>query len=201
MCGVTHPPENEAETRPPDLAPLTTERRHGDARRAWSEPFLRYAYAVVEDDAYAGMPCTTDDNGKLDWIIPSGRAPGSKNWDGNSRRREWWSARARDLGMPTEGKWISGVAKRIHPWRWKPCQTCGRWMRTTYSYPGARTIAQLNERLPVEDQLEYSDFLDIYEVIDHLIQALGSEGATGALAGVFPELGAIGDLASIRHQG
>jgi Alw26I/Eco31I/Esp3I family type II restriction endonuclease len=180
--------ENEAQTSPPDLVPLTSERRHGDARRAWSEPFLRYAYAIVQHDAYQGMPCTTDESGKLDWTIPSNRSPGSKNWDGNARRREWWAAKARELGMATDGKWISRVAKRIHPWGWKPCQTCGRWMRIAYSYPTTRTIDHLNERLPAQEQLEYSDFLDIYEVIDHVVEALGLERAADVLADVFPEL-------------
>jgi Alw26I/Eco31I/Esp3I family type II restriction endonuclease len=180
--------ESGAQTGPPYLPPLAFERRHGDGRRAWSEPFLRYAYAIAEHDAYRGMPCTTDENGKLDWIIPSNRSPGSKNWDGNARRREWWASKAHELGIATEGKWISGVAKRIHPWGWKPCQTCGRWMRIAYSYPTTRTIDRLNERLPVQEQLEYADFLDIYEVIDHVVQALGSEQATAAMVAVFPEL-------------
>jgi Alw26I/Eco31I/Esp3I family type II restriction endonuclease len=185
-------PKDEAKSRPPDLAPLLSEPRHGDARRVWSESFLRYAYAVVEHDAYRGMPCTTDPTGKVDWTIPSNRSPGSKNWNGNARRRKWWAAKAKVLGMSSEGRWISDVAKRIHPWGWKPCQTCGRWMRISYSYPRARTIDQLNERLPVQDQLEFSVFLDIYEVIDHLVQALGSERATGVLSDVFPEFEATG---------
>lgn len=188
---MTPPPRpDEPNTRPPKLPELSAQRRHGDARRAWSDPFLRYAYAIVAHDAYEGMPSTTDQDGKVDWTIPSNRPPGSKNSDGNARRREWWAARARLLGLEIEGKWISRLAKQIHPWGWKPCQTCGRWMRITYSYPRARTIDQLNQHLAEAEQLEYADFLDIYEVIDHLVQALGTNAAALALATVFPELGA-----------
>jgi len=90
---------------------------------------MDYAYVLVDEPAYAGMPCTRDAEGKLDWTIPTNRAPGSKNWDGNTRRKAWWEGKATSLGIPVEGKWISRVAKQIHPWGWKPCQTCGRWMR------------------------------------------------------------------------
>jgi Alw26I/Eco31I/Esp3I family type II restriction endonuclease len=181
--------ESEIETRPPELPPLALERRHGDARRQWSEPFLRYAYAIVAQDAYLGMPCALDSEGKVDWTIPSNRAPGSKNWDGRPRRHAWWAAKAREVGVPTEDHWISKVARRIHPWGWKPCQTCGRWMRISYSYPAARTVHRLNQHLPAEDKLEHSDFLDVYEVTDHLAQSLGIEQAGRAMTDVFPELG------------
>ncbi len=181
--------QSEVETRPPDLRPLPSDHRHGDARRRWSEPFLRYAYAIVVDDAYKGMPCALDTEGKVDWTIPSNRAPGSKNWDGRQRRYAWWAAKARERSIPTEGHWISKVARIIHPWGWKPCQTCGRWMRISYSYPAARTVHRLNRHLPDEEQVDHSDFLDIYEVIDHLVQALGLEHSGRIMVDVFPELG------------
>lgn len=155
---------------------------------------MRYAYAIVAHGAYEGMPCTTDSEGKVDWTIPSNRVPGSKNWDGNQRRRAWWAAKAEELGVPTEDHWISKVARTIHPWGWKPCQTCGRWMRISYSYPAARTIGRLNQHLPAEEQLEHSDFLDVYEVVDHLVQALGLERACRVMAEVFPGLGATDGL-------
>jgi Alw26I/Eco31I/Esp3I family type II restriction endonuclease len=186
-------------SRPPDLQ-TGVAHTHGDKRRAWSESFLRYAYAIVQDPAYRDMPCTTDADGKLDWIIPSNRRPGSKNWDGNDRRRKWWAERARAIGVPTEGKWISRVAKTIHPWGWKPCQPCGRWMRISYSYPTSRTVNKLNEHLPPDERLEFEDFLDIYEVIDHLSQVLGLEGAIRTLRDVFPALGAIGVIDSSALQ-
>lgn len=192
----------EAYRKPPRLAALSTERRHGDERRAWSKAFLGYAYALVEQPAYERMPCTRDDEGKLDWTIPSNRTPGSKNWDGNAQRKRWWEAKARELGIAVQGKWISQVAKRIHPWGWKPCQTCGRWMRLTYSYPTPKMEAALNTWLPEDEQLDVADYLDIYEVAEHLVGVLGQTEAVKALSAALPPLqgAAPADLAELQRE-
>jgi Alw26I/Eco31I/Esp3I family type II restriction endonuclease len=192
----------DAYRKPPHLPALDAVRRHGDQRRAWSKAFLEYAYTLVEQHAYFGMPCTRDDEGKLDWTIPTGRSPGSKNWDGNVRRRAWWEAKARGLGIPIEGKWISQAAKRIHPWGWKPCQTCGRWMRLSYAYPSWRTVAALNRWLPEDEQLDFGDFLDIYEVAEHLVGILGPRDAARALASTLPPLAGVfpADLADLQRE-
>ena len=192
----------DAYRKPPRLAPLGAERRHGGERRAWSKAFLEYAYALVDDPAYAGMPSTRDDDGKLDWTIPSNRTPGSKNWDGNARRKEWWEAKARAIGVPIEGKWISRAARRIHPWGWKPCQTCGRWMRLSYAYPSARTVAALSRWLPADEELDVADYLDIYEVAEHLVDVLGLADACRALSAALPPLGGgvPVDLAQLQRE-
>lgn len=192
----------EADRKPPRLAPPPAEHRHGDERRAWSRAFLEYAYALVDEPAYAGMPATRDARGKLDWIIPSNRSPGSKNWDGNARRRAWWEAKAREIGIPVDGKWISQVAKAIHPWGWKPCQTCGRWMRLSYSYPTPKTAAALNRWLPDDEQLEVADYLDVYEVAEHLVDVLGQAEAVRALESTLPTLrgAAPSSLATLQHE-
>jgi Alw26I/Eco31I/Esp3I family type II restriction endonuclease len=192
----------EAYRKPPHLPRLKAERQHGDERRAWSKAFLEYAYTLVEEPAYRGMPCTRDSEGKLDWTIPSNRSPGSKNWDGNAQRRAWWATKALEVGIPVEGKWISQVAKSIHPWGWKPCQTCGRWMRLSYSYPTAKTVAALNQRLSAGEQLEVSDYLDIYEVAEHFVDALGQMDAVKALTSALPSLRgtAPADLAALQRE-
>ncbi len=190
----------DAERRPPELATPATPHRHGDERRAWSDAFVAYAYAIVADPAYADMPCTVDDRGKVDWTIPSYRAPGAKNWDGNRQRKAWWEERAGSIGVPVEGKWISQVAKRIHPWGWKPCQTCGRWMRIGYAYPTARTLAKLNAHLPETEQLEFADLLDVYEVAEHLADTIGEDGAALALQQSLPGLGNAQGLSLVELQ-
>jgi Alw26I/Eco31I/Esp3I family type II restriction endonuclease len=179
----------EAYRKPPRLPPPAAEHRHGDDRRIWSKAFLAYAYALVEKPPYDGMPATRADRSKLDWTIPSNRSPGSKNWDGNKRRKAWWEAKAREIGIPVEGRWISQVAKTIHPWGWKPCQTCGRWMRLSYAYPTPKTITSLNQWLPAVEQLEVSNYLDVYEVAEHLVEIVGALDAAQALASAFPTLG------------
>ena len=135
------------------------------------------------------MPATKDRTGKIDWTIPTGRSPGSKNWDGNKRRKEWWELKARELGIAIHGKWISKAAKTLHPWGWKPCQTCGRWMRLSYSYPRAVTVSALNAHLPPDAQLDPLTLLDVYETLDHFVDTIGQEASARIFASVFPELG------------
>jgi Alw26I/Eco31I/Esp3I family type II restriction endonuclease len=192
----------EAADRPPRLSEVTTARHHGDERRAWNDAFVNYAYAIVGHPAYEGMPCTVDEDGKVDWTIPSYRAPGTKNWDGNRRRRVWWEEKARSIGVPIEGKWISQVARRIHPWGWKPCQTCGRWMRIAYAYPTARLLTRLNAHLPATECLEVADLLDIYEVAEHLVESIGEDKAGRALQQSLPSFAnAVGrDLAGLQEE-
>lgn len=192
----------DAYRKPPRLPALDSERRHGDDRRAWSKAFLEYAYALVEQPVYKGIPGSRDEQGKLDWTIPTGRSRGSKNWDGNARRKQWWEAKAVALGIPVEDAWISQVAKRIHPWGWKPCQTCGRWMRLSYAYPSARTVATLNRSLPQDEMLDVPDYLDIYEVAEHLVDVLGQSDAVEALVAALPSLAgaAPGDLAELQRE-
>lgn len=155
--------------------------RYGDNRRAWHPDFLEYMYDIVEHPNFAGMPCTVDDDGKIDWTIPSNRTRGSKNWDGNSRRREWWREKAKELGIATKGKWLSKTAKSIHPTGKKPCQICGRVMELAYVYPTKRSVETFNKYLPPDETLTYEDLLTVYEVIDHFFTVLGHEQARGAL--------------------
>jgi len=62
-------------------------------------------------------------------------------------------------------------------------------MRLSYSYPTSRTVARLNRHLREEDELTVSDYLDIYEIVDHMSEAIGTVEAAAALGDVFPELG------------
>jgi Alw26I/Eco31I/Esp3I family type II restriction endonuclease len=172
--------------------------RYGDRRRPWHPEFVEYMYRIVEDPAYAGMPCTTDDEGKIDWSIPSNRKPGSKNWNGNALRREWWRKKALTEGTASDANWLSATAKKIHPLRRKPCQTCGRWMSLAYVYPSLPLLDFLNALLPDHAQLERDDFLDIYEVAEHLAVELGFETARSALAKKFGELGSARDVNELK---
>jgi Alw26I/Eco31I/Esp3I family type II restriction endonuclease len=172
---------------------------YGDRRRPWHPDFVEYMYRIVEDPAYAGMPCTTDDEGKIDWSIPSNRKPGSKNWNGNALRRDWWRERALAEGTASEANWLSATAKKIHPLRKKPCQTCGRWMSLAYVYPSVTLLAYLNGLLPAHAQLERDDFLDIYEVAEHMEAELGFDQARAALARKFVEVAPARDLEELNE--
>lgn len=188
------------------MSSSTSPRKHayGDQRRSWSDAFVSYMDSIVDHPAYSGMPCTRDDDGKIDWTIPSNRSRGSKNWEGNRLRREWWERKAREVGIPIEGHWLSRTAKAIHPFGRKPCQTCGRVMELAYVYPTKATVTALNKHLPADRQIEHATFLSIDEVIEQMREELGSERSILALTQVFPDIGAPQTLesasAAIRTQ-
>ncbi|HUQ48991.1 MAG TPA: hypothetical protein VM053_12225 [Gemmatimonadaceae bacterium] len=143
-------------------------------------------YKIVEHPNYANMPATTDPEGKIDWIIPSNRKRGSKNWDGRQRRRKWWEHKARQQRIPRRGAWLSKTAKAIHPWRRKPCQTCGRVMELDFVYPRRETISRLNVQLPAEEHLTWEGLLTVFEVIDHFANVYGTGDFLPHLSKVLP---------------
>jgi Alw26I/Eco31I/Esp3I family type II restriction endonuclease len=173
----------------PEMPPREPEPRYGDSRRAWNEDFVSYMQTIVDNPAYAGMPCTRDDTGKIDWTIPSNRSRGSKNWDGNSQRRKWWEQTAISLGIPVEGHWLSRTAKAIHPFGKKPCQTCGRVMELAYVYPTRGTITAINRYLDDSQALAFEDLLTVEEVLDSLQDLLGTQEALRIAEAVFPDIG------------
>lgn len=154
---------------------------YGGRGREWHPKFIQYMESIVQHPEYAGMPCVyTADGTGYDWTIPSFRAEGSNNWDGNQKRREWWRVKADELGIEQSGKWISKVAKAIHPGK-KPCQVCGREMFIAYCYPQARTIRRLNTGLPRDDQLHHQDLLTVWEAIEHVREALPTDHEAATL--------------------
>jgi len=151
---------------------------------------------IVDHPNYVGLPCTRDEEGKIDWIIPSNRPVGSKNWDGNERRREWWREQARELGIPQTGTWPSKAARRLHPFGEKPCQICGRVMKLGYVYTTKTTLTRLNGHLAPESQIDPGALLTIEEIARQLFEADPIE-ARRALVAVFPELAAAAELSEV----
>ena len=127
---------------------------------------------IVASPAFQGMPDAIDDHGQIRWNAPSNRPP-SRWQDLRDRRLEWWKAKAGEIGIETRGEWISRVAKTIHPFKEKPCQTCGRVMSLEYVYPTKNTIQKINASLSPKTKLKYEDYLTIYEVVPVLTK--GSE--------------------------
>lgn len=163
-----------------------TEQKYGDDRRSWKEEFVVYMQKIVAHKNYAGLPDAIDDQGQIRWNAPSNRPPG-KWQDLRDRRLNWWKKKAETLKIATTGEWISKVAKAIHPFKEKPCQTCGRVMSLDYVYPTKNTIQKLNKALPAEAQLNYEDFLTIYEIVPILTSRIGDRGFS-LLVQVFPAL-------------
>lgn len=171
---------------------------YGDSRRAWHPDFQRYMQRIVAEPGYVGMPCTTDDAGKIDWSIPSNRPKGSKNWNGNALRRDWWRKTAKAHGIAQTGNWISEAARRIHPTKEKPCQICGRVMKLDYVYPRATTIARLNSTLPSDLRIDPQALMSIDEVIEVLFAA-GPDEASAALHATLPEIGSAATADAVRE--
>lgn len=160
--------------------------KYGDDRRKWSPEFQSYMEAIVHHKNYEGMPDSIDEEGHIRWNAPSNRPPG-KWQDLRDRRLLWWGEKASENSILIKGKWISQVAKIIHPFKEKPCQTCGRTMSLDYVYPTKSTIQKINRCLPSNAQLNYTDFLSIYEVIIVINKELDGQ-AYECLLNIFPEL-------------
>lgn len=102
--------------------------------------------AIVEHPNYHGMPDAVKPDGKIQWEAPSNRKGGLYK-DTHHKRREWWRRKASELGISDkEDKWISRVAKSIHPSGEKPCKRCGRMFQIAYVYPG-RNLIRRAERI------------------------------------------------------
>lgn len=171
--------------RPKQL--VQKEIRYGDKRRPWHPRFVEYMQKIVTHPNYVGMPAAVDEEGVIRWNAPSNRPPGSKHEKLHDERLEWWRRKAAALGIPQQGHWISRVAKRIHPYGEKPCQTCGRILFLDYLYPTRATVRYLNQHLPARSHLPYDDLATIYDVAGRVVQVLGDR-AYRIFESLFPEL-------------
>ena len=98
---------------------------------------------IVAHPVYAGMPDAFYEPGRIQWEAPSNRATGQFK-DTHGKRLKWWALQACKLGISTSSeKWISRVAKQIHPTKKKPCKICGRVLELRYVYPQARFLAKV----------------------------------------------------------
>jgi Alw26I/Eco31I/Esp3I family type II restriction endonuclease len=132
------------------------------------EIFQKYMEQVVGDPAYASMPDAHYDDGRIQWEAPSNRS-GGKFKDTHQRRREWWTKKAKNLGISTlESQWISRVAKTIHPTQKKPCKKCGRVMYIRYVYPSSSLIKRLRELPFLRNSFDVSPLEDIYSLVTRL---------------------------------
>jgi Alw26I/Eco31I/Esp3I family type II restriction endonuclease len=165
----------------------TAEIQYGDSRRAWNKRFVDYMDRIVAHPNYQGMPAAIGEQNQILWMAPSGRKKGSQNWNLHSLRKHWWAQKADELGILKTGKWISKVAKQIHPFGEKPCQTCGNVLKIAYVYPTRKTIDYINRLMGSESQFEYTDFLTIYEIAQHAFATVGKE-AYLAFEKLFPKL-------------
>ncbi|MGA2682052.1 MAG: Alw26I/Eco31I/Esp3I family type II restriction endonuclease [Candidatus Bathyarchaeia archaeon] len=167
--------ENQKNSEEQEFSALIKRHKYGGRGREWHHNFVRYMYAIANHPNYKGMPWGIDENGKVRWDAPSHRPPGGKWSNLHDERLIWWKQKAIEIGEPTEGKWISKVAKEIHPFKKKPCQTCGREMSLLYEYPTKRTIEKINKIPNLLTPFDYNDFQSITEIIPEIIEQSGRE--------------------------
>ena len=180
--------QSEDQLLPPNSVQDLLSIHYGDNRRSWHPKFVEYMDSIVNHHNYKGMPCTRDSKGKIDWTIPSNRQRGSKNWDGNQQRRDWWKSKAEEIGIPVEGHWLSAVAKTIHPFRKKPCQTCGRVMEIAYVYPNKTTLALIAKKVPFGFDFYTLGQESIFDLLERLKIEFGASSAVAILGSAFPLL-------------
>ena len=115
-----------------------------------NEAFLQYEEEIVNHPAFAGMPDLRHDDGTIQWEAPSNRGSGAFQFS-HDKRYQWWVEKAAEVGISTdEDKWISKVAKRIHPTKLHPCKVCGRVMDIRYCYLSSNFMKRV-EKLPFFD--------------------------------------------------
>jgi Alw26I/Eco31I/Esp3I family type II restriction endonuclease len=93
---------------------------------------------IVNHPNYEGLPITIKKDGSYSWVATA------KSEIGKERIR-WCLAKAVELDIPNQPGVYADVMLRIHPTKWKVCQTCGRQMSLFYHYPNAHFLKGLNK--------------------------------------------------------
>jgi Alw26I/Eco31I/Esp3I family type II restriction endonuclease len=151
--------------------------KYGGRGRPWHPEFIQYMEYIVAHPAYSGMPDPFYKPGRIQWEAPSNRKTG-KFKDTHGKRLKWWALQAGKLGISTSSeKWISRVAKQIHPTKKKPCKICGRVLELRYVYPQARFLTKV-KTLPF---VKNSFPVDRLEPVGSLVKRLFAEYGDAAL--------------------
>ena len=148
-----------------------------------NEAFLQYEEEMADHPAYAGMPDLRHEDGTIQWEAPSNRGSGTFQFS-HDRRYQWWVKKAAEVGISTdEDKWISKVAKAIHPTKLHPCKICGRVMDIRYCYLSSNFIKRV-KKLPFYDgSIEMEETTHILDFVVSFVDTYGVN-AYNALAGL-----------------
>jgi len=140
-----------------------------------NEAFLQYEEEIVNHPAYAGMPDLRHDDGTIQWEAPSNRGSGAFQFS-HDKRYQWWGEKAAEIGISTdEDKWISKVAKKIHPTKQHPCKVCGRVMDIRYCYLSSNFIKRV-KKLPFYDgSIEMDEVTHILDFVTTFVDTYGDK--------------------------
>lgn len=148
-----------------------------------SSAFLQYEEEIVNHPSYAGMPDLYKDDNTIQWETPSNRSSGKFQFS-HDKRYEWWVSKAAEVGISTdEDKWISKVAKKIHPTHLRPCKVCGRIMDTRYCYLSKNFIGRVKKLPFYHDDIEMTELVHIVDFVTTFVDLYGENAFL-----VLPEL-------------
>ena len=139
------------------------------------EIFLQYEEEIVNDPVYAGMPDLRHDDGTIQWEAPSNRGSGVFQFS-HDKRYQWWINKASEVGINTsEDKWISKVAKKIHPTKLHPCKVCGRIMDIRYCYLSANFMKRVKKLPFYDEQVDMDEITHITDFIASFTDTYGDK--------------------------
>lgn len=148
-----------------------------------NEAFLQYEEEIVNHPAYAGMPDLRHEDGTIQWEAPSNRGAGIFQFS-HDKRYQWWVEKAAEIGISTDkDKWISKVAKAIHPTKLHPCKVCGRVMDIRYCYLSSNFMKRVQKLSFYDGSVEMEEVTHILDFITSFVDTYGDD-AYNALPGL-----------------
>lgn len=140
-----------------------------------NDAFLQYEEEIVNNPVYDGMPDLRHNDGSIQWEAPSNRGAGEFQFS-HDKRYQWWVQKATEVGISTEeNKWISKVAKRIHPTKLHPCKVCGRIMDIRYCYISANFIKRVQKLSFYEGTITMDEITHILDFISSFVDTYGEK--------------------------
>lgn len=131
--------------------------------------FSKYKEFIASHPAYSGMPDLRYPDGRIQWETPSNRKSGEFK-DSHDKRLQWWKNKAAEIGISTtEDKWISKVAKRIHPTGIRPCPVCGKELEIRYAYLSKRFIKRVHLLDFYNNDIEMTEITHILDFVTEFI--------------------------------
>ena len=139
-----------------------------------NEAFLQYEEEIINNPTYSGMPDLYCADGTIQWETPSNRSAGEFQFS-HDKRYNWWVNKAKEIGIDTnEDKWISKVAKQIHPTKLHTCKVCGSIMDTRYAYLNYFSMKRIKELPFWDNSIEINELTHILDFVPTFVDTYGT---------------------------
>lgn len=126
--------------------------------KEWHPKFVEYMDFIIHHPNYMGLPITKKADGSWSWFA-------TKKTQIGKARMAWCENKAKELGYKMEPGVYANVMRKIHPTKWKVCQTCGKSMSIYYHYPSANLLKSIKKEFGVE----YTEIDHISDIWDDLL--------------------------------